>query len=375
MHHFSAHSLHSFFENQLNELYISMALRSFAFSLVDVFVPIYLLLQGYSLQSVFLFFVVVHAVHAVCAYPSARIALRIGFWAPVLVSSTLFILFFFLLHTIGDYHWPLWLLGLISGVANPLFWMAYHIDFVSCSDAKRRGQEVGTIKIMNIAAAAFAPALGAAIISFGGFPVLISIVSILLAFSTLPLVFSKNRSGVSDSIRFSDIFHHQAFRESINYFGHGIDQGLGAVWALFIFLTISQTLAVIGVASSIGLICSFLSIFLIGKLSNHHARFVLAVGGVGTSLTWITRLLYIKTPLLVYVSNAIGGIFASAVFVPFSVIVYGRSSDHQSCRPLITGEILFHVGKVVLFSLLALTSNFWGAFLAGAFVPLVYFLF
>jgi hypothetical protein len=375
MHHFSPHALHGFFRNQLNELYISMALRSFAFSLVDVFVPIYLLIQGYTLQNVFLFFVIVHAVHAVCAYPAARIALRVGFWAPVLISSVLFVLFFFFLHTIGVYHWPLWLLGLVNGIANPLFWMAYHIDFVSCSDAKKRGEEVGTVKIMNIAATAVAPALGAVIISTWGFPFLITLVSILLACSTIPLFFSNNRSGVSDSIRLSDVFRHQKIRDVLNYFGHGIDQGLGAVWALFIFLGISQTLTVIGFASSVSLLCSFLTIFLVGKLSNHHARSVLAFGSIGTSLTWITRLLYVTTPFMVYVTNAIGGVFSSAVIVPFSVIVYGKSSDQKSCRPLIAGEILFHAGKVVLFSLMAVTVNFWGAFLTGALVPIVYFLF
>ncbi|GEM_PF-1458128 len=375
MHHLSAHTLHSFFKNQLNELYISMALRSFAFSLVDVFVPLYLLMQGYSLRSVFLFFVIVHAVHALCAFPAARIALRIGFWFPVFVSSLLFILFFFFLHTIGEYHWPLWLLGMVNGIANPLFWMAYHIDFVSCSDAEKRGQEVGTIKIMNVAATAFAPALGAVIISLWGFPFLISVVSLILGLSVLPLMFSTNRSGVSGSIRFSDIFHHQAVRASLNYFGHGIDQGLGVVWAIFIFLTISQSLTVIGFASSIAIFCSFITLFFIGKLSNHHARKVLSFGATGTSLLWIVRLLYVNTPFLVYITNALGGIFTSAVVVPFSVIVYGRSSDQQSCRPLITGEILFHLGKVALFSLLALTPSFWGAFLSGALVPLVYFLF
>ncbi len=375
MQHLSAHSLHSFFQNQLNELYISMALRSFAFSLVDVFVPIYLLMQGYSLQSVFLFFVTVHAVHALCAYPAARIALRVGFWLPVLTSSILFILFFFFLHTIGQYHWPLWLLGITNGVANPLFWMAYHIDFVSCSDAKKRGQEVGMVKVMNIAATAIAPALGAILISSKGFPFLITVVSIILAVSTIPLLFSNNRSGVSGTISLSDIFHHQALRDALNYFGHGIDQGLGTLWSIFIFLSISQTLTVIGFSSSIALLFSFLSIFLIGKLSNHHARAVLAVGGMSTSVLWLVRLLYVKTPFLVYVTNALGGIFTSAVIVPFSVIVYGKSSDQRSCRPLITGEILFHFGKVVLFLLMAITQNFWGAFLTGALVPFVYFLF
>lgn len=352
-----------------------MALRSFAFSLVDVFVPIYLLTQGYSLRNVFLFYVIVHAVHALCAYPAARIALRVGFWMPILASSLLFILFFFFLHTIEGYHWPLWLLGVVCGIANPLFWMAYHIDFVSCSDAKRRGQEVGTIKIINVAATAFAPALGAVIISLWGFPSLISLVSVILSLSIIPLFFSNNRSGVSDGIRLSDIFHHQAVRAALNYFCHGIDQGLGAVWALFIFLTISPSLEVIGFASSIAIFCSFISIFFIGKLSNHHARSVLRVGGIGTALVWLARLLYVKSALLVYITQALGGMFTSAVVVPFSVIVYGRSSDQQSCRPLITGEILFHCGKVVLFSFLAITQNFWGALLAGALVPLIYFLF
>ncbi|MEK7122426.1 MAG: hypothetical protein AAB855_01065, partial [Patescibacteria group bacterium] len=154
MHIHSAHSLQTFFRNELNELYLSMALRSFSFSLVGIFVPIYLLTKGYALEQVFWFLCLTHAVHALFAYPAAHVALRWGSAIGASASIPFFLIFYALLYVIDGPHWPLWLLALFAGIGNPLFWIAYHFDFISCSHGTSRGQEVGMMKLTNAVATA-----------------------------------------------------------------------------------------------------------------------------------------------------------------------------------------------------------------------------
>jgi len=47
--------LHFLKNRELNELYATMAIKSFSISLIGIFIPIYLLNLGYTLQSVFSF--------------------------------------------------------------------------------------------------------------------------------------------------------------------------------------------------------------------------------------------------------------------------------------------------------------------------------
>ncbi len=375
MHHFSAHSLQSFFKNQLNELYVSMTLRSFAFSLVGIFVPAYLLTRGYSLQAVFIFLCVLHATHALFAFFAARIAMRIGFSFGALLSIPFFVAFYFFLYTLDSHHWPLWLIGVFGGIGNPLFWMAYHIDFMSCSAGQRRGEQVGTMKVVSSAATALAPIFGALLITTVGFHALILVVIALLLLSAVPLFFARNQT-FQGTISLADVFRFQKVKDAFTLIVHGFDEALGGTaWPVFLFLFVEKTYTFIGIASSITLVASFIAVFLIGKRSNHHARKVLRFGSVVSSLVWMVRILWARTPGIVYLTNAIGGLVTSAVTIPVTVLIYERTSDQHSCRPLIALEIFFHLGQVLLFAFLALTVQFWAAFALGVFAPVVYFLF
>jgi len=75
MHHHN-HFLHFLHNRELNELYASIALRSFALSMIGIFIPIYLLQEGYSLASVLIFFAVVTGIHAFGVFPAAKFSSR-----------------------------------------------------------------------------------------------------------------------------------------------------------------------------------------------------------------------------------------------------------------------------------------------------------
>ena len=79
MPHHQPHIFHFFKNKELNELYLSIAVRSFALSVIGIFIPIYLLQQGIPLAQVLIFFAIVTGTMTVCTLPVAKLASRFGF--------------------------------------------------------------------------------------------------------------------------------------------------------------------------------------------------------------------------------------------------------------------------------------------------------
>src|SRR3990172_1971196 len=149
MHNSTGH-LFSFFKNrELNELYVSLAIRAFSLSLIGVFFPIYLYKIGYPLFSS-----------------------KYGIKHSILISIPFLIGFFFLLYSIGTYNVPLILLALFDGISTAMFWVPYHIDFAKFSSKKNRGKQIGVAAITASVISVLGPIAGAGILVFAGFKVL-----------------------------------------------------------------------------------------------------------------------------------------------------------------------------------------------------------
>ena len=80
MGHSGHHFNHYFtFKSELNELFASISLRTFAKSLINIFVPIHLITLGYSFMTAFIFMAVVSGTHVSFSYAAAKLSARIGF--------------------------------------------------------------------------------------------------------------------------------------------------------------------------------------------------------------------------------------------------------------------------------------------------------
>ncbi len=361
--------------NPLSKLYANMALRSFALSLIGIFVPVYLLSKNYSLNEVFLFFLIIAATHACMAIPATRFAFRFGYSAGALASIPFLVAAYIFIGTIEQFHWPLFYISLLFGIGDALFWMAYHSDFAECSINEKVGEEVGYMRIVNVAAAAVAPLLGGGILLVSNFNVLIMIVSGILFISTVPLFFIQ-KNNLHKPFSLKDIFCKETLKNNFLYAVHGFDQGLGGiVWPIFTYLAVLHSFTLLGFSVSISLIVSLFTIYIIGKLSNRFPKEVLHVGVLGTSLTWIARGFLVTTSFGVYAANIAGGLFNNLVTIPFSALVYKSANGHGSCNALIAREICYHLGLIVLYIFLIATTSFFAAFFIGIFLPLLLLLY
>lgn len=337
---------------ELNELYISIAIRNFAISMINIFIPIYLLKLGYSLAAVLIFIALNKLFHSLFTLPAAKISAKYGFKHSMLYSVPLLIIFYLLLYTLETYNWPLYALTVFFGLNNGLFWMGYHNDFCKFSNKENRGSEVSFAKIITITFQMIGPIIGGIILAIIGFKALFAAVCVLLIASTIPLFFSDDPH---DKYQFSikGFFKIANVKDTISFMAFGIESQFGAIlWPIIIYLFIVDKYITIGLISSLSFLFSILFILTIGKILDGNKRKVLRIGAILNFLIWIIKF-FIKTVFHVFIIDSIYGISASSTNVSFNAISYDKANKSNILKYNLFREFSINFGSSIMFMLLA----------------------
>lgn len=372
--HLPHQALHFLKNRELDELYASFAIRSFAISMIGIFIPIYLLQLDYSLSSVLLFYAMSHGVHALFLIPSARIAARFGFKHSIFFSTPILIALFLLLFTLDHYQWPLYFLALLLGISNSLFWVGYHVDFAKFSDHDHRGEEVGIARITSLGFQVLGPLAGGLILTFLGFGPLFILASLVLFLSALPLFMSGDiHEPMAFSVR--GVFRGEKIRDFFASLGYGIEGGaMMVIWPIFIFSSILHSFTAVGSVFSLSLFVSMVSLFVVGKFSDVKRRFVLRVGSFLSAAAWALRV-FVKTSAQVFAVDSFYGLARSFTVVPFVALSYDKANEGNIVKFIVFKETGVQLGKVLLFVLIAIISDFTTAFVLSSGASLLFLLF
>lgn len=352
------HHLFHFFKNrELNELYVSISIRAFAFSLIGIFVPIYLYQRGYSFTSIFIFFGLFSLTHALFSMPAAKISSRLGVKRSMLISMPFLIIFLLLLYSLEDFRWPLPLLSVFVGIGTSLFWISYHVDFAKFSDRKNRGKQIGLSKIAMSIFSVLGPIVGAVILTFEGFKILFIITSVLLIGSVVPLFMSRELHEPA-SFSLKGFFKGQKIRDVLSYMGHGIENKIGlVVWPLFIFIFIlDEKYISLGLVSSLALSVALISTLVVGKFSDISRKVMLKFGSVFNAIVWVAKS-FIITPLQLFVAEAFYGASQTAMHIPFDAINYDKAKKKEIIKTILEREMYHQIGAALLFLVLIFLTD------------------
>lgn len=368
------HHLYFFKKRELNELYISVAIKSFALAMISIFIPIFLLKLNYSLTSVLIFYAILNATHALFVIPAAKISSKYGFKHSILYSIPILIIFYLGLYTLEQFHWPLYSLAIIFGINNALYWVGYHIDFCVFSDKKERGEEVGMAKILTLVFQVLGPIIGGLILTFIGFQALFTIVSVLLIASAIPLFFTKDiHRSVPVSIK--AIFKGQKIKNTVAFAGHGIESGISTViWPIFIFFTILNNFTTLGIVSSLSLLFSLFFVFIIGKFSDVHRKLVLKIGALMNTIIWGVRF-FVKTTFQVFFVDSFYGISQTLISIPFDALSYDKANKSNIVKFIMFREMIIQTGRVILFLIMTVMATLTVSFFFGGGASLLYLFF
>jgi len=350
---------------ELNELYATIALRSLALAMIVIFIPIYLLQLGYSLTAVFVFYLVLNIARVFFMVAAAKIASRRGFKHVMFYHVPFMIIFYILLYNLENYgeNIPLWIPAIFLAAGSSLFWMGYHLDFAKFSNKKTRGREIGFSKIFSSIFHVAGPFIGGLILYYFSFKILFTVVSIILFFSVSPLFFSKDiHSPLTISLK--SIFNKKKIKSAFAHMGFGIESSVAIViWPIFIF-AILDSYVVLGLVSSFGLLFSLIATFIIAKFSDARRRLVLRLGAVFTALIWFLKV-FITTGLQIFIVDSIHGVTRTMKYISFDALSYDKANKGGIMEHMVFREVFINFGRVVLYSILILTSDLVGGLIMG----------
>ncbi|MBI5872166.1 MFS transporter [archaeon] len=362
-----------FFNRELSAMYLSLALRFFALSMIGIFIPIYLLKEiGLSLQEVILFSLISVILFGITIFIAARLASKHGVKYIILISILFLIVSLILLNLLKynflHYSMPAVLIGINYG----FFWIGYHIDFARFSDKKHRGKEVALADIVSVIASILGPIIGALIAVYLGFTALFVLVILFLLASVIPM------------FRMPDIKEHDPFsikfmlkKGHIKYLFAFVAQGIinqtsELFWPILIF-SIMQGYSGLGMVASISALAVAFSTYLAGAVSDRHTgkSTIIRIGAITYLIVWLLRAFITTNQQVVYLTIA-GGIIAPLIGIPFLAKVYDRCSKENPVEFILFRELSLRIGAIIILALVLLTGSMQIGFITTALSNLLF---
>ena len=356
-------------KSELQEIYLNQIIQTFAISLIGIFIPIYLLQLGYTLNNVLFYVLLARAMLGILSPLSASFAARVGLKHTILFRLPISIVFYFLLILLGfNVTIPnLIFIAIIGGLSDCLYWISLNAEFVKNTHKIHGGEEASHLIAFPKLAAIFAPIIGAFILDTLGFDPLFMLVIALLIVSVMPL-FATGESRRHFKFKFRDHFSLLLSKKfSIRFFFKGgpiLAEHI--IWPIYIFMTLHDVLPV-GIAAALsGVGISFFTL-IVGKLSDKFDRIkMLKAGALAYAFVWFARI-YATSMLEIFLLSFLGGIFMTVIIVNLFASFTNFARNKNILSAVTFREIWLTLGRAaVLFILILVALKFQVAFtLAG----------
>ncbi len=358
-------------KRELNELYISIVLRSLAFSMIGIFVPLFLFRElSYSLTQLCYYYILYSIVFVIFTPMGASLGSRFGIKHIILLSLPFYITYFSLLYFLKIEPIFFFIIPIIYGIADGIFWINFHIDFSTFSQKKERGNQVGRYYRFALLAGLVGPVIGGVVLTFSTFNTLFIIVSLLLMGSAVPLFFTKD---IKKDYKFSyNFLKAGSFKDFVSFVAAGGKIITESVfWPIFIFTILGFYAAIGSLFTLLGFI-SILLTYVIGKLSDiFDKRKMIRWFSVLHSITWFLNV-FIKTKLELVAIATVVNISAIGMELPYNALMYNKGGKHVEY--FIFRELGLGVGRILVLLLVLATNSLLSSFFYAAVASLGFML-
>lgn len=367
MHH-NHKILHYILKNKtLSEFYFMVGMRQFAYSLISVFLPIYIFLLRNSLLDVliFLFFTYISIIFL---FPIVgKINSKFGNVHTILLSSPLMVIFFYILQNFDPLITGLPILGFLFALFQAFFWMPFHEEFSFISKSKEMGKELSLVRLTFSSAGIMAPFLGSLIIVLFGFDLLFLVVLLIAIIGALPLLFSKE---VKPKQKFNlKLAFSKKYRTLfLPFVGNGVISTSNEwLWPILMFLILGNFVEIGSFAMIINLFAVLVLIFLMAKTDKINKEKLLKIGTIIFSLSIMIRA-FIRTFLGVISVWSLGAISFIIFSVPFESKIYEKSKHLNKLEYFVVREWSISIGRlIILFIALIFSYDIYLSLTAGIF--------
>ncbi len=367
------HRYAHFFKRDLFEIYFLLMFRALGFSMIGIFLPLFLFIEkGYSLPKVILFFVIMSLAFALSCVCALKIISKFGAKHSMVWSYSSLILGFVLLIFLDKWQWMYVLSSFFQGFSFGFFWIGFHIDAAIHSRKKDIAQEAGLISFASVLGAVIGPVIGGVILKFFGFTLLFVVALCLFVVSVLPLMFSKEVYARTD-FDLSSLIK----KENLKYFLGYVVQGIrwtaaGTFWPIFIFAILGSYLSLGWYATIVTFIIGILG-YIAGIVADKYGKsLMIRISAPFEALFWIIRV-FVSSVFGVFVIGALGNISGLGIDIPLLAKTYTKKE--QIAAFVFLREISLRIGELICLVFVLVIGSISSSFILTGVSSLVYLLF
>ncbi len=264
--------MNSDLSKEIKNFYFSVGIFSFATSIIEIFIPLYLLIdKNFSLASVVLFYVAVQLGRIVFLPVSAYLSSYFGAKKIISIAFILSAIFYALLQKIDYSSVVFYSCALFFGAFFAFLWIPYLVHISKISPNGIRGKIIGKINIFTALARAFGPVFGGIIISIYGFEYGFALVILLMIPAIYLLLSTPERSKIR-KINFKLISIRKIYPDLIANGFYNFQNFLNfLVWPAYIFLIVPYYNQ-IGFIQTVSLLISIVAFQLAGSWTDRFDR-------------------------------------------------------------------------------------------------------
>ena len=294
--------------SELSELYTSISLKTFAISMIGVFVPIYLYQLGYGLVLIALYFTVYFIFRIGLNILAGEVVARYGPKHTISYGYVLVLVYLGMLLTLPQYGWPLWLLALVAATEVSFNFVAVHVDFSKIKESENVGAELSHMYLLNKIASATGPLLGGLVAVLFGIQVAIIMSIVVLMFAIWPLMLSSEPTRTKQKVDYRAIKLNSELKNITSLAVTSISRQVNiSLWPLYIsiFIFSENVYGMVGLVTSIAVVSSILMAKIFGKIIDDDKG-----GSLLTISAWFSAFI---SAMRVAVSSALGVVTMNVV--------------------------------------------------------------
>lgn len=348
--------LHFTLKRNLSEVYFTIFLKTFAMSLIGLFIPIYLLKEiGISFPDLLIFLIFANVFVLIGYFFGTFIGSHIGIRRLISLSVPFFILHYILLYLLPTMNIPLNLIAIVLGLGRGIFWFAYNIDFAKFSDKKHRGEEVKVWFVLASLLGTIGPFIGGLLLTYFNFYVLFSLVIFIYILSALPLLKSKD-VFVRYTLHFRDIFRKENYENAPRYTVQAVRQVVsGIFWPIFVFLLLTEYFSTGIVFAAAAAVSSFAVWFIGNQVDRINRKIFADFTSMIDGIVSFTKIFVSSFPQILSVA-VLGGVTHSSSEIAHNALAFDQANKSKIIGFFLFREIILSISRLSFLAIILLAG-------------------
>ncbi len=352
-------------------MYLAGFLRTLSIGLVGVFVPLYLLQNGYNLTDIFIYYACFYGLGCIFAYGTGHLIARFGPKHIMRVSFMLQVIFSFLLINIDSVPYTIFSLASVAALSSSMYFLSHHVDFSKVKHSEHGGKELGFLLLMERVGGVVGPIGGGLLATVAGPRATFFAAGVAMFIAVIILMLTPEPVQTHQKLNFKGLLKKNDWKNRLSYASLGVENAVSVwLWPVFLAAVVftSNGYLNIGLVSSTSVLVAIIVAIPLGRLLDRQKGKMMIIYGTNVnSAIHIFRLFAASLPssvviamfnepnTLVYRMAYIKGYYDTADEYPGQRIAF-----------IVINEILSNIARMALWLTLAALSLFFSAYVVCA---------